>query len=152
MCLFAMSEPLRGPIYFMELKRSIVPHCSCWNATLHRPAYTRIQSGHICVVWKITGLFMVMYVKCVQGFCRRAECCVENSVIMRDFCDLGGCCASADQQYPAPPPMFGCHNPAESCPNNPLLLRNYNRYVGFSHVRLPYPSPPCSSLSRSNKS
>ncbi|XP_030232918.1 WT1 transcription factor b isoform X2 [Gadus morhua] len=34
--------------------------------------------------------------------------------------------SNMDQQYPAPPPMFGCHNPAESCPNNPLLLRNYN--------------------------
>ncbi|XP_071344308.1 WT1 transcription factor b isoform X6 [Trachinotus anak] len=32
-----------------------------------------------------------------------------------------------DQQYPAPPPMFGCHNPSESCPNSQaLLLRNYN--------------------------
>uniref|UniRef100_A0A8D2ZL22 WT1 transcription factor b n=1 Tax=Scophthalmus maximus TaxID=52904 RepID=A0A8D2ZL22_SCOMX len=32
-----------------------------------------------------------------------------------------------DQQYPAPPPMFGCHNPPESCPSNQaLLLRNYN--------------------------
>ncbi|KAF3686342.1 Wilms tumor protein -like protein A [Channa argus] len=32
-----------------------------------------------------------------------------------------------DQQYPAPPPMFGCHNPTESCPSSPaLLLRNYN--------------------------
>lgn len=34
-----------------------------------------------------------------------------------------------EQQYPAPPPMFGCHNPPESCPNSQaLLLRNYNRY------------------------
>ncbi|KAM4602499.1 WT1 transcription factor b isoform 2-T2 [Polymixia lowei] len=33
----------------------------------------------------------------------------------------------ADQQYPAPPPMFGCHNPSDSCPNSQaLLLRNYN--------------------------
>ncbi|XP_074522341.1 WT1 transcription factor b isoform X2 [Halichoeres trimaculatus] len=32
-----------------------------------------------------------------------------------------------EQQYPAPPPMFGCHNPPESCPNSQaLLLRNYN--------------------------
>ncbi|XP_070766114.1 WT1 transcription factor b isoform X10 [Enoplosus armatus] len=32
-----------------------------------------------------------------------------------------------DQQYPAPPPMFGCHNPSESCPSSQaLLLRNYN--------------------------
>nr|XP_020471329.1 Wilms tumor protein homolog isoform X1 [Monopterus albus] len=32
-----------------------------------------------------------------------------------------------DQQYPAPPPVFGCHNPSESCPNNQaLLLRNYS--------------------------
>ncbi|XP_077419975.1 WT1 transcription factor b isoform X2 [Vanacampus margaritifer] len=39
-----------------------------------------------------------------------------------------------DQQYPPPPPhpppappVFGCHNPAESCPSNQaLLLRNYN--------------------------
>ncbi|XP_071385818.1 Wilms tumor protein homolog isoform X2 [Centroberyx affinis] len=32
-----------------------------------------------------------------------------------------------DQQYPAPPPMFGCHNPTESCPSSQaLLLRNYN--------------------------
>uniref|UniRef100_A0A8C2WKF5 WT1 transcription factor b n=1 Tax=Cyclopterus lumpus TaxID=8103 RepID=A0A8C2WKF5_CYCLU len=30
-------------------------------------------------------------------------------------------------QYPAPPPMFGCHNPSESCPSSQaLLLRNYN--------------------------
>ncbi|XP_045887389.1 Wilms tumor protein homolog [Micropterus dolomieu] len=30
-----------------------------------------------------------------------------------------------DQQYPAPPPMFGCHNPSESCPSSQaLLLRN----------------------------
>ncbi|KAK0136955.1 Wilms tumor B [Merluccius polli] len=34
----------------------------------------------------------------------------------------------AEQQYSAPPPMFGCHNPSESCPNSQaLLLRNYNR-------------------------
>ncbi|XP_062277771.1 WT1 transcription factor b isoform X2 [Scomber scombrus] len=32
-----------------------------------------------------------------------------------------------DQQYPAPPPMFGCHNPSETCPSSQaLLLRNYN--------------------------
>ncbi|XP_060924163.1 WT1 transcription factor b isoform X3 [Limanda limanda] len=32
-----------------------------------------------------------------------------------------------DQQYGAPPPMFGCLNPPESCPSNQaLLLRNYN--------------------------
>ncbi|XP_029983133.1 WT1 transcription factor b isoform X2 [Sphaeramia orbicularis] len=32
-----------------------------------------------------------------------------------------------DQQYPAPPPMFGCHSPPESCPSSQaLLLRNYN--------------------------
>ncbi|XP_069549489.1 WT1 transcription factor b isoform X7 [Brachyistius frenatus] len=32
-----------------------------------------------------------------------------------------------DQQYPAPNPMFGCHNPSESCPSSQaLLLRNYN--------------------------
>uniref|UniRef100_G3PU57 WT1 transcription factor b n=1 Tax=Gasterosteus aculeatus aculeatus TaxID=481459 RepID=G3PU57_GASAC len=32
-----------------------------------------------------------------------------------------------DQQYTAPPPMFGCHNPSESCPSSQaLLLRNYN--------------------------
>uniref|UniRef100_A0A8P4KII6 WT1 transcription factor b n=1 Tax=Dicentrarchus labrax TaxID=13489 RepID=A0A8P4KII6_DICLA len=32
-----------------------------------------------------------------------------------------------DQQYPAPPSMFGCHNPAETCPSSQaLLLRNYN--------------------------
>ncbi|XP_077376144.1 WT1 transcription factor b isoform X3 [Festucalex cinctus] len=39
-----------------------------------------------------------------------------------------------DQQYPPPhpppppaPPVFGCHNPAESCPSSQaLLLRNYN--------------------------
>ncbi|XP_077442929.1 WT1 transcription factor b isoform X3 [Stigmatopora argus] len=35
-----------------------------------------------------------------------------------------------EQQYPHPPPnppVFGCHNPAESCPSNQaLLLRNYN--------------------------
>ncbi|XP_049575060.1 WT1 transcription factor b isoform X1 [Syngnathus scovelli] len=38
-----------------------------------------------------------------------------------------------EQQYPPPhppppaPPVFGCHNPAESCPSNQaLLLRNYN--------------------------
>ncbi|XP_076003143.1 WT1 transcription factor b isoform X3 [Genypterus blacodes] len=32
-----------------------------------------------------------------------------------------------DQQYSAPPPMFGCHNPPESCPSSQaLLLRNYN--------------------------
>lgn len=39
---------------------------------------------------------------------------------------------SVDQQYPAPPPMFGCHNPSESCPSSQaLLLRNYNRYNYF---------------------
>ncbi|KAJ3593037.1 hypothetical protein NHX12_005375, partial [Muraenolepis orangiensis] len=33
----------------------------------------------------------------------------------------------AEQPYPAPPPMFGCHNPSDSCPNSQaLLLRNYN--------------------------
>ncbi|CAB1430769.1 unnamed protein product [Pleuronectes platessa] len=32
-----------------------------------------------------------------------------------------------DQQYGPPPPMFGCHNPSESCPSSQaLLLRNYN--------------------------
>ncbi|KAM8876848.1 WT1 transcription factor b isoform 1-T1 [Synchiropus picturatus] len=32
-----------------------------------------------------------------------------------------------DQQYPGPPPMFGCHSPPESCPSSQgLLLRNYN--------------------------
>uniref|UniRef100_A0A8C7N899 WT1 transcription factor b n=1 Tax=Oncorhynchus kisutch TaxID=8019 RepID=A0A8C7N899_ONCKI len=32
-----------------------------------------------------------------------------------------------DQQYPAPPPMFGCHPPSENCPTSQaLLLRNYN--------------------------
>ncbi|KAM7406238.1 hypothetical protein PAMP_000626 [Pampus punctatissimus] len=32
-----------------------------------------------------------------------------------------------EQQYPAAPPMFGCHNPSESCPSSQaLLLRNYN--------------------------
>ncbi|XP_017296267.1 WT1 transcription factor b isoform X2 [Kryptolebias marmoratus] len=32
-----------------------------------------------------------------------------------------------DQQYSTPNPMFGCHNPPESCPSNQaLLLRNYN--------------------------
>ncbi|XP_029353647.1 WT1 transcription factor b isoform X3 [Echeneis naucrates] len=32
-----------------------------------------------------------------------------------------------DQQYPAPPPVFGCQNPSESCPGSQaLLLRNYN--------------------------
>ncbi|XP_029904568.1 WT1 transcription factor b isoform X3 [Myripristis murdjan] len=32
-----------------------------------------------------------------------------------------------DQQYPAPPPMFSCHNPSDSCPSSQaLLLRNYN--------------------------
>ncbi|KAM7423977.1 hypothetical protein PAMA_000370 [Pampus argenteus] len=32
-----------------------------------------------------------------------------------------------EQQYPAAPPVFGCHNPSESCPSSQaLLLRNYN--------------------------
>ncbi|XP_051236476.1 WT1 transcription factor b isoform X2 [Dicentrarchus labrax] len=36
-----------------------------------------------------------------------------------------------DQQYPAPPSMFGCHNPAETCPSSQaLLLRNYNSICG----------------------
>lgn len=36
---------------------------------------------------------------------------------------------AVDQQYPAPPPVFGCHNPSETCPSSQaLLLRNYNRY------------------------
>uniref|UniRef100_A0A4W5Q0T7 Wilm's tumour protein N-terminal domain-containing protein n=1 Tax=Hucho hucho TaxID=62062 RepID=A0A4W5Q0T7_9TELE len=35
-----------------------------------------------------------------------------------------------DQQFPAPPPMFGCHPPSENCPTSQaLLLRNYNRYL-----------------------
>ncbi|XP_034017431.1 WT1 transcription factor b [Thalassophryne amazonica] len=32
-----------------------------------------------------------------------------------------------DQQFSAPPPMFGCHSASESCPSSQaLLLRNYN--------------------------
>ncbi|CAL9701759.1 unnamed protein product [Knipowitschia caucasica] len=32
-----------------------------------------------------------------------------------------------EPQYTTPAPVFGCHNPPESCPNNQaLLLRNYN--------------------------
>ncbi|XP_010874617.1 WT1 transcription factor b isoform X1 [Esox lucius] len=32
-----------------------------------------------------------------------------------------------DQQYHAPPPVFGCHAPSENCPTSQaLLLRNYN--------------------------
>lgn len=38
-----------------------------------------------------------------------------------------------DQQFPAPNPMFGCHNPSDSCPSSQaLLLRNYNRYNNLS--------------------
>ncbi|XP_071385827.1 Wilms tumor protein homolog isoform X10 [Centroberyx affinis] len=44
--------------------------------------------------------------------------CVDNPPAPRN---------QVDQQYPAPPPMFGCHNPTESCPSSQaLLLRNYN--------------------------
>ncbi|KAM9410213.1 WT1 transcription factor b [Pholidichthys leucotaenia] len=32
-----------------------------------------------------------------------------------------------DQQFSSPNPMFGCHSPTDTCPNNQaLLLRNYN--------------------------
>ncbi|XP_058486376.1 WT1 transcription factor b isoform X1 [Solea solea] len=32
-----------------------------------------------------------------------------------------------EQQYAAPPPMFGCHSPTDSCQSNQaMLLRNYN--------------------------
>ncbi|XP_069029893.1 WT1 transcription factor b isoform X4 [Embiotoca jacksoni] len=49
-----------------------------------------------------------------------------------------------DQQYPAPNPMFGCHNPSESCPSSQaLLLRNYNSSHATSYdVDHSAPPPP----------
>ncbi|XP_041821034.1 WT1 transcription factor b isoform X5 [Chelmon rostratus] len=48
-----------------------------------------------------------------------------------------------DQQYPAPPPMFGCHNPSESCPNSQaLLLRNYNSGHASGYESDPAAPPP----------
>nr|XP_061796012.1 Wilms tumor protein homolog isoform X7 [Nerophis lumbriciformis] len=51
-----------------------------------------------------------------------------------------------EQQYPPPPPpnppVFGCHNPAESCPSNQaLLLRNYNSHT-TSYDSEPIAPPP----------
>ncbi|XP_069029894.1 WT1 transcription factor b isoform X5 [Embiotoca jacksoni] len=48
-----------------------------------------------------------------------------------------------DQQYPAPNPMFGCHNPSESCPSSQaLLLRNYNSHATSYDVDHSAPPPP----------
>ncbi|KAJ4946901.1 hypothetical protein JOQ06_008944 [Pogonophryne albipinna] len=48
-----------------------------------------------------------------------------------------------DQQYPAPPPMFGCHNPSESCPSSQaLLLRNYSSAHAPSYDSDPTAPPP----------
>ncbi|XP_072237339.1 WT1 transcription factor b isoform X2 [Leuresthes tenuis] len=51
-----------------------------------------------------------------------------------------------DQQYPAPNPMFGCHNPSEPCPSSQaLLLRNYNSGHPTSYdndATVPAPPPP----------
>nr|XP_061796011.1 Wilms tumor protein homolog isoform X6 [Nerophis lumbriciformis] len=52
-----------------------------------------------------------------------------------------------EQQYPPPPPpnppVFGCHNPAESCPSNQaLLLRNYNSSHTTSYDSEPIAPPP----------
>ncbi|KAM4593430.1 WT1 transcription factor b isoform 3-T3 [Odontesthes bonariensis] len=51
-----------------------------------------------------------------------------------------------DQQYPAPNPMFGCHNPSEPCPSSQaLLLRNYNSGHATSYdndITAPAPLPP----------
>ncbi|XP_078113929.1 WT1 transcription factor b isoform X6 [Sander vitreus] len=53
-----------------------------------------------------------------------------------------------DQQYPAPPPMFGCHNPSESCPSSQaLLLRNYNSGHVPSYDSEPTAPPPPMLLS-----
>ncbi|KAG7270917.1 hypothetical protein CRUP_025668 [Coryphaenoides rupestris] len=47
------------------------------------------------------------------------------------------------QQYPAPPPMFGCHNPSDSCPSSQaLLLRNYNSHAPSYENDPPAPTPP----------
>ncbi|XP_056134117.1 WT1 transcription factor b isoform X5 [Lampris incognitus] len=54
----------------------------------------------------------------------------------------------AEQQYPAPPPMFGCHNPPESCPSSQaLLLRNYNSSHGTGYETDPTAPPPSVVLS-----
>lgn len=39
-------------------------------------------------------------------------------------------CLTGEQQYPVPPPVYGCHTPSDSCTSSQaLLLRNpYNRY------------------------
>uniref|UniRef100_UPI0037E75D9D WT1 transcription factor b isoform X8 n=1 Tax=Semicossyphus pulcher TaxID=241346 RepID=UPI0037E75D9D len=48
-----------------------------------------------------------------------------------------------EQQYPAPPPMFSCHNPPESCPSSQaLLLRNYNSHAASYDTEPPVPPPP----------
>ncbi|CAK6954967.1 WT1 transcription factor b isoform X3 [Scomber scombrus] len=48
-----------------------------------------------------------------------------------------------DQQYPAPPPMFGCHNPSETCPSSQaLLLRNYNSGHATNYDTEPIAPPP----------
>ncbi|XP_061101420.1 Wilms tumor protein homolog isoform X2 [Conger conger] len=51
-----------------------------------------------------------------------------------------------EQQYPAPPPVYSCHTPSETCPSNQtLLLRNpYSRYHADPPAR---PSaPPATKL------
>ncbi|XP_056268599.1 WT1 transcription factor b isoform X6 [Pseudoliparis swirei] len=53
-----------------------------------------------------------------------------------------------DQQYPAPPPMFGCHNPSESCQSSQaLLLRNYNSGHPPSYDSDPTAPPPAMLVS-----
>ncbi|TNN73941.1 Wilms tumor [Liparis tanakae] len=44
------------------------------------------------------------------------------------------CASTAEQQYPVPPPVYGCHTPSDSCTGSQaLLLRNpYNRMFTLS--------------------
>lgn len=58
---------------------------------------------------------------CPTGLYANSLVCLSDSFTV---------CYAGDQQYPAPPPMFGCHPPSENCPSSQaLLLRNYNRYL-----------------------
>lgn len=50
-------------------------------------------------------------------------------------------CATGEQQYPVPPPVYGCHTPSDGCTGSQaLLLRNpYNRYHTCTGTPQPVP-------------
>lgn len=58
------------------------------------------------------------------------------------------CVSTGEQQYPVPPPVYGCHTPSETCTGSQaLLLRNpYNRYPP-PHPR---PLPPACTQARTH--